>query len=87
MKRGGFKDPNSQREMEIRHAQKKMDNCIHITILYIFIMVTTYQRFRTEVYGIKQEGPEGKFTKSNQNKPKQKIKQKHMAKEALETTY
>ena len=38
---------------------------IHITILYIFIMVTTHQRFKTEVYNIKEEGPEGKSTKHN----------------------
>ena len=38
--RGGFKDPNSQRGMEIRHTQKKMDYYVYITILYIFIMET-----------------------------------------------
>ena len=38
------------------------------TILYVFLMVTTHQRFRTEVYNIKQEGLEGKHTKANQNK-------------------
>ena len=68
MKRGGFKDPNSQRGMEIRHMQKKMDDCIYITILYTFVMVTTHQRFGTEVYNTKQEEPEGKPTKANQNK-------------------
>ena len=31
-------------------------------------MVTTCQRFRTEVYNIKQEGPERKPTKANQIK-------------------
>ena len=31
-------------------------------------MVTTHQRFRTEVYNIKQEEPEAKPTKANQNK-------------------
>ena len=46
---------------------------------YIFIMVTTLQSFRTEVYNIKQEGPKGKPTKADQNK------QKHMGKEAMET--
>ena len=48
--------------------QKKRDNCIYITMLYIFIMVTTGQRFRTKVYNIKQKRPEGKLTKANQNK-------------------
>ena len=38
-------------------------------------MVTTHQTFRTEVYNIKQEGPEGKPTKPNQNKIKHKDKE------------
>ena len=63
---GGFKDPKWQTEMEIRHEQKKRDDCIYITILYIFIMVTTRQKFRIEVHKIKQKEPEGKPTKSNQ---------------------
>ena len=54
--------------METRHTQKKMDDCIYITILYIFVMVTTCQRFRTEVYNMKEKEPEGKPTKPNQNK-------------------
>ena len=41
---------------------------VYITILYIFVMITTDQRFTTEVYNIKQEEPEGKPTKVNQNK-------------------
>ena len=71
---GGFKGPSSQREMEIRHVQKKMDSCIYVTILYIFVMVTTHQRFRTEVYNIKQEEPEGKPTKANQNQGNRNIR-------------
>ena len=50
------------------------------TILYIFVMVTTYQRLITEVYNIKQEGPVGKPTKPNQKTKattKTKTKQKH----------
>ena len=43
--------------------QKKMDDCIYITILFIFVIVTTHQRFRTEVYNIKQEEPEAKPTR------------------------
>ena len=54
--------------MEIRHKQKKMDNYLDVTILFIFVMVTTHQKFRTEVYNIKQEEPETKLTKANQNK-------------------
>ena len=55
--------------MEIRHAQKKMDNYIYIykIILYIFVMVNTHQRFTNEVYNTKQE-PEGIPTRANQNK-------------------
>ena len=45
-----------------------MDDCVCITILYIFIMVTICQRFRAVVYNIKQEGPEEKPIKANQNK-------------------
>ena len=41
---------------------------LYVTILYIFVMVTTHQRFRTEVYNIKQEEPEAKLTKANQNR-------------------
>ena len=58
----------SKKNEDKAHIEENRLLYIHITILYIFIMVTTYQRFRTEVYGIKQEGPEGKFTKPNQNK-------------------
>ena len=54
--------------MEIRHTQKKMDDCVYITFLYMFVMVTTHQRFRTEVYNVKQEEPEARPTKANQNK-------------------
>ena len=46
----------------------------YISILYIFIMITTCQRFRTEIYKIKQEGPEGKPTKANQNKENRNTK-------------
>ena len=46
----------------------------------MFLMVTTSQGFRTEVCNIKQEGPEGKPTKANQNK-----EYKHRDKEAMET--
>ena len=63
-----FKDPNSQRGIEMRHAQNKKDDYIYITILYIFIMVTSHQRFRTKVCNIKQEDPEATPTKANQNK-------------------
>ena len=56
---------------------------MHTTILYIFVMVTTHQRFKTEVCNIKQKGPEGKPTKpskitthththAKQNKPDRK---------------
>ena len=51
-----------------RHIQKKMDDCIYTAILYIFVMVITHRRFRTEVYNIKQEESEAKQTKINQNK-------------------
>ena len=68
--------------MNIRHVQKKTD-CIYITILYIFLMVTTHQRFRTEIYNVKQEGPEGKPTKANKNKENRDIRTrkqwKHLA--------
>ena len=61
--------------MELRHTQKKMDNCIYmymciyVTVFYIFVMVTTHQRFRSEGYNnVKQEEPEAKPTKADQNK-------------------
>ena len=94
LKRGGYKDPNSQRGVEIRQAQKKMYDCMYvcvhecvcvcvcITILYIFIMINTCQRFRTIVYNIKQEGPEGKLTKLKQKLNKKKT---HKEKEAIKT--
>ena len=41
---------------------------MYITILCIFVMVTTHRGFRNEVHNIKQEEPEGKPTKANQNK-------------------
>ena len=63
-----FKDANLPRGKEIRHMRKKMDNYIYTTILFIFIMVTTHQRFRIKVYNIKQEEPEAKSTKAYQNK-------------------
>ena len=66
--------------MEIRCEQKKMGNCIYITILYIFVMVTTHQRFRTEVYKIKKRRTRVK-THKRQLKSR---KQKHKDKEAME---
>ena len=45
-----------------------MDDCIYVTILYIFIMVTTCQRFRANAYNITQKELETKPTKGNQNK-------------------
>lgn len=38
MKRKGFKDPHSQRIMEISHTQKKIDEyiCIYISYIYTF---------------------------------------------------
>ena len=53
--------------MEIRHAQKKR-MITYITNLYKFVMASTQQRFRREVYNIKPERPEGNSTKINQNK-------------------
>ena len=41
----------------------------------MFIMVTTHQRFRTEVHNIKQEEPEAKPTEANQRKHKYKDKE------------
>ena len=49
------------------NAEENGQLCLYITTLYIFVMVTTHRRFRTEVYNIKQE-PEVKPTKANQNK-------------------
>ena len=66
-RKGEDSDPNLQGNGEKAHAEKR-DNCIYTTILSILVMVTTSQRFRTEVYNMKQEGPERKPTKSNQNK-------------------
>ena len=58
--------------MEIRHAQKKVDDRICKTILCIFI--NTHQRFRSKAYDIKQEEPEGKPKKANQNKENRNTK-------------
>ena len=45
-----------------KDKERTEENGRHITILYILIMVITCQRFRTEIYNIKQEEPEGKPT-------------------------
>ena len=47
-------------------------------ILYIFVKITTHQRFITELYNIKQ-GQDVKSTKPNQKR------KKHKDKEAMET--
>ena len=45
--------------MEIRHTEEEKGRlCIYTTILFIFVMVTTGQRFGTKVYKVKQEGSE-----------------------------
>ena len=62
--------------MEIRHTQKKRDDCIYVTILYIFILVTTHQRFRTEEYNMKQKEVEGKLQKPTKIKKTEKQGQK-----------
>ena len=63
--KGRIRRSKFTRVMEIRHTQKKRDDCIYVTILYIFILVTTHQRFRTEEYNMKQEEPEAKPKKIN----------------------
>ena len=60
--------------MEIMQAQKKMDDCIYTAIFCIVVIVTTHRRLRIEVYNIKQEGPERKPTKANQNKENRNTK-------------
>ena len=61
--------------MKIRHAQKKGDDYI-----YVYMCVYIHQKFRTEVYNIKQEKPQ-----ANPQKPTKITKQKHKDKEAMET--
>ena len=64
--------------MEISHVQKKMDDWIQITILYILVTVITHPRFRTEVQNIKK-GLERKPTKPSQNKDKMAIRKPHIS--------
>ena len=61
-------DSNAQKSNGVKAHPEKKGYYIYITILYIFVMVTTCQRFRTEAYNIKQEGPEANPTKAKQNK-------------------
>lgn len=52
----------------MNNDQKKMDDCIYIIILYIFVIVNTHQRFRNVAYNI---------NKKNQRENPTKIKKQH----------